>query len=266
MSIEIKTVNTAKCGMDYFSFGSGKKTLVIIPGLSVRSVMLSAELIAKDYELFSKDYTVYVFDRRNALPPRYTVREAAEDTAAAMTALGLNNVCLFGTSQGGMISLLIAAGFKGLVSKLALGSACAKVTRTGFDCIGRWIDLAKSGNGRELYLDFGEKIYPREVFENYKKAFAMLGESLTDEELERFIILASGTGDFSAVDEIPAIECPVLALCAEDDAVLGREAGEELISVFSGKSGFSHYTYDGFSHAAFDTAPGYKQRLFDFFA
>ncbi len=55
---------TENFSMDYIRFGSGRKTLVILPGLSVQSVIPAAADIEKQYDLFKKDYTVYLFDRR----------------------------------------------------------------------------------------------------------------------------------------------------------------------------------------------------------
>ena len=46
MSIKIKTARAGDVIMDYFSFGSGGKTMVILPGLSVQSVMNAADDIA----------------------------------------------------------------------------------------------------------------------------------------------------------------------------------------------------------------------------
>ena len=46
MSIQIETVKTDAFTMDYFQFGQGKETLVILPGLSVQSVMDSADAVA----------------------------------------------------------------------------------------------------------------------------------------------------------------------------------------------------------------------------
>ena len=66
--IQIETVRTDRFSMDYFKFGRGEKPFVIIPGVSVQSVMGSAELIAEAYKLFADDFTVYVFDRRKNLP------------------------------------------------------------------------------------------------------------------------------------------------------------------------------------------------------
>ena len=94
--------------MDYFSFGRGKKTFVILPGLSIQSVMGAAGAVEAGYAAFSEDFTVYVFDRRLDLPPVYRIEDMARDTAEAMRALSLSDVYLFGASQGGMIAQVIA--------------------------------------------------------------------------------------------------------------------------------------------------------------
>ena len=69
MRMQIETVKTEMFSMDYFRFGHGKETLVILPGLSVQSVMGFADAVAEAYQMFADDYTVYVFDRRKELPP-----------------------------------------------------------------------------------------------------------------------------------------------------------------------------------------------------
>ena len=95
--------------MEHFKFGKGEKTLVILPGLSVQSVMASAKAIEKAYELLESDFTVYVFDRRKELPPDYSIDGMAADTAEAIAAAGLKRVSVFGASQGGMMALEMAA-------------------------------------------------------------------------------------------------------------------------------------------------------------
>ena len=191
--------------------------------------------------------------------------DMARDTADAMKALGLGDVYLFGASQGGMMAMIIAAENPGLVKKLALGSACVSVDGEAFSVIERWIDFARKKDGIGLFLDFGEKLYPSEIFEQYKDALAALGESVTGEECARFIILAEGTRGYSSQALIDSIKCPVLVLSAADDRVLGSRAGEELIAAFSGRPDFSYHVYDGYGHAAFDTATDYKERLKNFF-
>ena len=58
--VEIKTAKWDGAEMDYFCFGRGKETLVIVPGLSVQSVMGSADAVAKQYDLLTDDYTIFV--------------------------------------------------------------------------------------------------------------------------------------------------------------------------------------------------------------
>ena len=108
MSIPIETVRTKEFTMDFFRFGKGSKTLVILPGLSIQSVMAAADAIAAAYQSLEDSFTVYVFDRRAELPAAYSVRKMAQDTAEAFQFLGLENVCIFGASQGGMLALVIA--------------------------------------------------------------------------------------------------------------------------------------------------------------
>ena len=81
MSIVIETVKTERFSMNFFRFGTGEKTLVILPGLSVQSVMGASDAIAEAYQSLADRYTIYVFDRRMDLPKTYSVHDMARDTA-----------------------------------------------------------------------------------------------------------------------------------------------------------------------------------------
>ncbi|MBP5237132.1 MAG: alpha/beta hydrolase [Clostridia bacterium] len=265
MSIIIESVQTGSYSMNYFRFGKGKRTLVILPGLSISSVMGSADTVAAAYGRFRKDYTVYVFDRRTELPAEYSVRDMARDTAEVMDLLGLRKVCLFGASQGGMIAMIIAALRPDLVGRLALGSASAHETAFSSGTVSKWIALAEKGDCTGLYLSFGEMIYPAEVFRRCRDALVEAAGAVTDEDLKRFGILARGIRGFDALDDIGRIECPVLVLGARDDAVLGPDAAEEIFERLDRSACAEIHIYEGHGHAAFDTAPDYRRRLYDFF-
>ena len=73
MSIPIMTVHTDTFSMDFFRFGKGEKTMVILPGLSVQSVMAVTDAVAAAYKPLEGVFTIYVFDRRKDLPPVYSV-------------------------------------------------------------------------------------------------------------------------------------------------------------------------------------------------
>lgn len=264
MRIPIETVNCGAFTMDYFRFGTGKIPFVILPGLSVHSVMHLADTVAEAYSQFGTGCTVYVFDRRKELPASYPVREAARDTAEAIKTLGLHDICLFGASQGGMIAMEIAVEYPELVKKLALGSTSSRITEEQFSKVEQWIGFAKEGNGVELYLAFGREIYPRGMFEKLKDALTEAGKTVTEEVLERFITLAEGIRGFSEND-LGTVRCPVLVTGSDDDAVLGLEAYEEIREKLKDHPEAEFCLYDGYGHASFDTAPDYKERLVRFF-
>ena len=262
--IRIETVAADDFTMDYFRFGHGDQTLVILPGLSVESVMKFADTVAPAYASFEDRFTVYVFDRRKELPPVYTNRDIARDTAAAIRALGLDRVCLFGASQGGMIAMCIAIEQPDLVSRLILGSTSSHVTDEQFRVIDGWIQLAKAGRTEDLYLVFGEAIYPQQVFEQAKVLLTESARGVTEEDLSRFVILAEGIRGFDVTDQLGKISCPVLVIGSLDDHVLGGEASGKIAEQLKGRADCELYMYDGYGHAVYDLAPDYKERMLDF--
>ena len=258
------TVKADTFEMDYFCFGSGEAPFVILPGLSVQSVMGAADAVAAEYELLAKDYRVYVFDRRSALPPEYSIREMAADTAKAMQILGLGDVCLFGASQGGMIAMVIAAEYPQLVKKLILGSTSSHVREKDYKAVENWIRLAQKKDPEGLYLSFGKAIYPPEVFEQFKDALIAAAGAVTDRDLERFILLAGALRGFDFTAELGKISCPVLAIGVFEDEVLDSDATMEIAENLDWRDDFRLYMYIGYGHAAFDTAPDYRERILAF--
>ena len=263
--IPIERVELSGFAMQYFRFGAGARTLVILPGLSVQSVMGSAEAVAAAYAPMTEDYTIYVFDRREILPEIYTVPDMARDTAEAMLALGLKDVYLFGASQGGMMALVIAIEYSALVKKLVLGSSSAHVQPEQFRVIERWIALAEANDPVGLYLAFGEEIYPPAVFEQFREALVAAGKTVTEAELRRFITLAKGIEGFDVSERVAEIQCPVLAIGVYEDAVLDADATMEIAEKLDPRPDFRLYLYMGYGHAAFDTAPDYRDRMRKFF-
>lgn len=263
--IPIERVECQDFAMEYFRFGTGVRTLVILPGLSVQSVMGSADAVAQAYDALAQDYTIYLFDRRETLPDPYPVEEMARDTAEAMLALGLKDTYLFGASQGGMMALVIAIEYPGLVKKLVLGSTSAHVLPEQFRSIERWIALAEANDPVGLYLAFGEKIYPPAVFRQFREALITAGKTVTKAELRRFVILARGIEGFDVSNRVAEIQCPVLAIGVFEDAVLDSDATMEIAEKLDLKPDFRLYLYTGYGHAAFDTAPDYRERIKRFF-
>ncbi len=266
IEVRFGCVSVDSFDMKYFCFGNGARTMAILPGLSVQSVMGSAEAVAQEYAVFTEEFTVYVFDRREVLPARYSVADMAFDTAEAFMKLGLRDIYLFGASQGGMIAMCIAQDHPELVCRLILGSSACMISEDQYKVIDEWTALAKKKDRAGLYLSFGEKLYPETIFRSLEPIFASVADTITDEELDRFIILAEGMRGFDVSGRMELITCPVLSLDADDDNVLGPEAGQLIREKLSGNPSFRYNTYSGFGHAAFDTAaPEYQDRMLIFF-
>ena len=261
---DIKQIKTSDFEMEYFSFGAGDKTMIILPGLSIKSVMESKEAIESQYSLLKDEFTIYVFDRRKDLPTTYSILDMAVDTTNAIKKLKLDNIYLFGVSQGAMISLLIAINNPGLIKKLVIGSTSVYIKEDN-KAINKLIDIAGSGNKVELFLEFAKMLYPKETFKQHYETLNELGKSITDEELRRFMILAEGTRGFDIRKDINKLSCPTFLIGDKDDFVLGEESSLEIIRLCKNKKDFEYYMYEGYGHAVYDLAPDYVDRLYEFY-
>ena len=264
MSVQLDTVKTKQFVMDYCRFGCGKGTIVIIPGLSVQSVMPAAEDIAKAYDILTDDYTLYVFDRRKDQPKNYSIAGMARDTASAMKSLGIEKASIFGASQGGMIAMSMAIMYPDLVEKLVLASTSSSVTEKGFKTVEKWVGLAKSGDAEALYQAFGKAIYPEAVYNQSKDLLSQAAKTVTNEDLDRFIIMAQAIRGFDITDELYKIKCPVLIIGSSDDAVLGCEASKLIKENLKNSSCCKMHMYDGYGHAVYDLASDFHKRVYDF--
>ena len=262
--MKIETLRTDSFSIDYIKFGSGAKTLVILPGLSVQSVMLSAAAIEKAYGVLAKEFTVYVFDRRKELPPVYSVDDMAADTAEAIAGAGIGRTSIFGASQGAMIAMKIAARHPELAEKMVLASAAERISDEETGIFDNWIALAKKGDAEKLYLAFGETIYPRNVFEMMRPLLTEAAKTVTDGDLGRFTILASAAKGFDATRELESIICPTLVLGDTVDNVFGGGAAGAIFDRLKNSRGAELYLYNGYGHACYDTAPDFKERILHF--
>ncbi|MBO4728957.1 MAG: alpha/beta hydrolase [Spirochaetaceae bacterium] len=258
----IKCVKTNGFEMEYLQFGSGQKTLVIIPGLSIKSVLLSAESIESAYSCFTQDYTVYLFDRKKEVDRRYKVKQMARDTIAAIHALGLKDIYLFGTSQGGMICQFIAAFEPSLVKKMILASTTSSLKIDKGSAVTGWTDFAKKGDISSLVSSFVDLCYSKETAAACRAAAVEAHKDVTPEELKKFIVLSKGARGFSSERVLGRIKCPVFVIGTKADKVVGDGASERLAE----KLGCKLFMYENYGHAVYDEAPDYKQRMMDFFA
>lgn len=261
MAVKIETVNTSKFKMKYFKFGSGEQVVAVIPGLSLKSVTESANSIANAFKVMGEKYTVYFFDRRTDCGEDYSVENMADDTAEAFDILGISGAFVYGVSQGGMISQLIALKRPGLVKKLALASTTSRITEQNSAVIKKWADLAAEKKILELIDCFIESVYSKEFAGKFGELIKQMLIGVSADELHRFEIYARACNGFDIYDELNKIACPIFALGAKGDKVFGCEPIVEIAE----KTNARLYIYDNYSHAVYDEAPDFIERINLFF-
>ena len=260
MNTEIKRVRTAKTEMKYFSFGDPKKQpVVVLPGLSIKSVMESADAIVSAYERLSRDFHLYVLDRSADVTEGCTVSDLSEDSYEALREIGLDNAFLYGVSQGGMMAQIMALRHPEFVRAMALCSTTARVDNG--KAIEQWAALAERKDRVGLVSSFAESVYSPAFLSKYRSAIMAMADDISDEELERFVIMAKASEGFDVYEELAEIKCPVIVLGASNDMVLGPEASVRLAERVKGEL----FVYEDYGHAVYDEAPDFLDRVYDFY-
>lgn len=249
--------------MYYAAFGSGNRTMAVLPGLSdgLATVNGKAWILSLPYRKYLRDYTVYLFSRKNDMPEGYTIRDMADDQVLAMKLLGLDQVYLLGVSQGGMISQCIAANHPGMVTKLVLAVTAPYANDTVKENVSNWIGMAERGDHTALLTDTAEKMYSEQYLRKNRRAFPLLARFTKPASYDRFLRNAQAILDFDLRGELEKISCPTLILAGSDDQTVGNEAATELNRAIAGSELF---VYDGLGHGAFEEAKDFYDRVFHF--
>lgn len=258
---KIGCVKTEKFEMEYLSFGNGKKTFVMIPGLSIKSVILSAEAIENAYEQLCDDYTMYLFDRKKNIEADYSIENMADDTYEAINALGLKDIYLFGVSQGGMIALTIAIKYPSIVKAMIISSSSSRTCDYAKSQISNWITLATKNEKEELAKTMLYDTYSDETISNFGKMIIESSANASDYEIDRFIKIANALLDFDVYEQLNKIKAPTFVIGAQNDNVLTANASVKIAE----KMNCELYMYNGYSHAVYDEAKDYKERIKQFF-
>lgn len=247
--------------MNVIRFGHGKKNLVMLSGISLPGLEGMGEAVAEAYRSFWDEYTVYLFDRRKAMPAGFTSEKMAEDVLYCLKELDVDKADFFGASHGGMMALLIALEKPQIMNRLFLASSCARANEKCREVMKHWISLAEKRQIRALNTDFIRRVFTPVLAENYLSSMGAALDAGTEADCDRFIVLCRAVMDFDVYERLSGITVPAVVVGAEEDAVLTKEASEEL----AGGLGCSAYLYPGYGHAVYDEAPDYKQRMLEFF-
>lgn len=249
--------------MDYIRFGTGSRTLVILPGLgdALQTVKGTALPMAWMYRIFAKDFTVYAFSRKNALPERYSTRDMARDMAQAMDDLGIAQADVFGVSMGGMIAQYLAIDFPEKVGKLVLTVTSARPNPLLEESIGEWETCARKGD-HVAFMDSNlRRIYSEDYCRKNKWMVPIVGKLTKPKSYERFFIQSAACRNHDAYDSLQEIQAQTLVVGGERDLALGGGASHEIAEKIPDAC---LHMYEQWGHGLYEEARDFNQRVLEF--
>ena len=251
--------------IEFVRFGTGKRTLVLLPGLgdSLRSLKGTALPLALMYREFSRLYTVYIFSRRKNIPMGYSTKDMAEDQKEAMDILNLKRVDLVGVSMGGMIAQNFAAEFPEYVNKLVLVVTTAKANPILTEAVGEWLRLAKAGEHRAFMESNIRRIYSQEYYNRYRRLIPLMAMLTKPKNYDFFHIQAQACLNHNSLDVLSKISCPTLVIGGEKDLALGAKASREISEKLRNAELF---IYPTLGHGLYEEAKDFIPRLLYFLA
>lgn len=257
------TLNIGNTTMDYIRFGSGQRTLVMLPGLGdgLRSMKGTALPMAFMYREFCKDFTVYAFSRKNELPEGYTTRDMAKDQAEAMAQLGIEKADIFGVSMGGMIAQHLAIDYPEKVNKLILTVTSARPNPILTESIDEWVALAKRGDHAGFMDSNLQRIYSDGYYRRNKWLAPIVGKVTKPKTYDRFFVQANACLTHDAYESLHKIKAPTLVVGGEQDKALGGDPAKEIAARIPGAQ---LRMYEQWGHGLYEEAKDFNQVIVEF--
>lgn len=245
--------NGTAAGAEYIRFGTGKKNLIMLPGLGdgLRTMKGTAVPMSLYYRCLAKEYTVYMFSRKSQLQMGCTTRQMARDLAEAMEELGIQRASVVGVSMGGMIAQHLAADYPALVEKLVLVVTAARENPVLLESLAEWTACALEDNHRALMDSNLRRIYSEAYYRRNKWMVPLTGKLTKPKSYDRFLILAEACRTHDAFERLADITAPTLVIGGQKDNALGGEASRELAE---GIAGAQLKMYPQWGHGLYEEA------------
>ena len=255
--------NGTAAGADYIRFGTGKKTLIMLPGLGdgLRTTRGTALPMALYYRCFAKDYTVYMISRKTVLSQGATTRDMARDLKQAMDILGIEKAHLFGVSMGGMIAQHFAADYPDRLHKLVLAVTCPRPNPILEESVQEWVSLARQGNAAGFMESNVRRIYSDAYYRKNKWLTPIVGALTKPKSYDRFFIQARACLTHDAFGRLGQISAPTLVIGGAKDKALGVQASLDIAFAIPGAK---LKVYPDWGHGVYEEAPDFNETVLNF--
>lgn len=262
-NMENGSLKLSDTDMDYIRFGSGKRVLLMLPGLGdgLRTVKGTALTMALLYRAYGKEYTVYMFSRKTRLAEGCATRDMARDQKEAMDALGIAGADLFGVSMGGMIAQHFAADYPERVRKLVLAVTSAQPNPILTESVEEWIRLAREDDYTALMDSNIRRIYSDAYYRKNRRWIPLMAKLTKPASFDRFLLQAQACLTHDSFDCLPHIQAPTLVIGGEQDQVLGAEASREIAERIPNAQ---LHLYADYGHGLYEEAKDFNRRVLAF--
>lgn len=249
--------------LDYIRFGTGRKNLLMLPGLGdgLRTVKGTALPMAAMYRMFAKDFTVWAFSRRNDQKAGATTRDMARDAALAMDALGMERAAVLGVSMGGMIAQWLAIDYPEKVEKLILAVTSPEPNPILTESVEEWVALAREGDHAGFMDSNLRRIYSDGYYRKNRWLAPLVGRLTRPKSYDRFFILANACLIHDAHTHLYRIQAPALVIGGEQDQCLGGEASRQLAAAIPGAK---LKMYPQWGHGVYEEEKEFNSLVLDF--
>ena len=249
--------------MEYIRFGTGKRILVMLPGLgdSLRSMKGTALPVALMYRMFTKDFTVYMFSRKNDLPAGYSTRDMAADLNEAMETLSIEKADVFGVSMGGMIAQHLAIDYPQRVNKLILTVTAARPNPILEESVNEWKACAERGDHAAFMESNLRRIYSEGYCRKNQWMVPLLGKLTKPKSYDRFFVQAEACLNHNAYDRLSQIKVPTFVIGGERDMALGGDPSREIADRIPNAD---LWMYPQWGHGLYEEAKDFQQILYNF--
>lgn len=214
---EVRYAHTTRGAIAYQVFGDGPPDIVVTPGfVSHLDLQWTMPSYTRFFEMLSSLGRVIIFDKRGtglSDPVEDAVRfdQRADDIRVVMDAAGSERAVLFGVSEGGPLSILVAAQNPDRVQCLILYGTFSRGSLLGGALIDAFEDAIEhwgSGRTASIFSSEGDTPVRRRLAAVFERASASPG-------MARALVDSVRSADVTSA--LPVLDVPVLVINRKDD-------------------------------------------------
>jgi len=258
-------------GMAYARWGTGPKTLLVIPGgpsNAVPSGMFLSRHLRAARLLVDDGYTAWVVTRKRNMPKGYSIADMADDYGQLIADEFDGKVdAALGLSTGGMIAFYLAARHPARLGRIAIAVAGYVANGPGSAGDLTYARLLSEGRTAEAIASMFDSVFTNWPRGSGRVLGALMAPFVNRDAHPSFrsdtLVEAEAEVAFNAREILPDISIPVLLIAAAEDQFFTREVVEETARLIPD---CTFKLYEGKDHLAGVSDERLPQDVFDFFA